>query len=51
MSCVPEMTTEAATRNKRIHVFVETGMIDFDNNRFPDFNKILETCRKDPILE
>ena len=44
------MTTEAATRDKIIHVFVENGMIDFDNNRFPDFNKILEKYRKDPIV-
>ena len=50
-SCVPEMTTKAVTRNNTIHGFVEDGMIYFDNNRFPDFNKILVICRKDPTVE
>ena len=51
VSCVPETTTKSVTRNNIIHGFVENGMIDFENNRFPDFNKILETCRKDPTVE
>ena len=51
MSCVPEMTTKEVTRNDIIHGFVENGMIDFDNKRFPDFNNILATCRKDPTVE
>ena len=51
VSCVPEMTTRAVTINKRIHDFFENGMIYFDNNRFPYFNNILATCRKDPTVE
>ena len=39
------------TRNNIIHGFVENGMIDFDNNRFPYFKHILETFRKDPAVE
>ena len=39
------------TINNIIHGFVENGMIDFENNRFPDFNKILETCRKESTVE
>ena len=42
VSCVPEMTTKAVTRNNIIYGFVENGMIDFENNRFPDFKNILE---------
>ena len=51
VSYVPEMTTKAVTGNKTMHIFVENGMIDFENNRFPDFNKILATRRKDPTVE
>ena len=39
------------TRNNIIHGFVENGMIDFENNMFPDFNNILESFRKDPEVE
>ena len=39
------------TRNNIIHGFVENEMIDFENNRCPDFNMIVATCRKDPIVE
>ena len=45
------MTIKSVTRNNIIHVFVENGMIDFDNKRFPYFNKILEACRKEPTVE
>ena len=45
------MTTKSVTRNNIIHGFVENRMIDFENSRFPDFNKILEICRKDPTIE
>ena len=34
------MTTKVATRNNIIHSFVENGMIDFENNRFPELNNI-----------
>ena len=45
------MTTKAVTRNDIIHGSVENGMIDFENNRFPDFNNILATFRKDRAVE
>ena len=51
VSCVPETTTKSVTRNNIIHGFVENGMIDFDNNRFPYFKHILETFRKDPAVD
>ena len=40
VSCVPEMTTKALTRNNIIHGLVENGMIDFENNRFPDLTRL-----------
>ena len=51
VSCVPEMTTQVVTINNIIHGFVDNGMIDFDNNRFPDFDKILAKCRTEPTVE
>ena len=51
VSIVPEITTKSVTRNNIIHSFVENGMVDFENNRFPDFKNILETRKKDTTVE
>ena len=42
---------KSSDKKNIINVFVENGMIDFENNRFPDFNKILATFRKDLTVE
>ena len=48
ISCIPDMTTKAAARENIVCGFIENGMIDRRHLRFPDFNKILSTCRLDP---
>ena len=48
VASVPDMTSKAVTRDNVIHGFKENGMIDSKLFRFPDFDKMLATCRKDP---
>ncbi len=45
------MATKACTVKNIPHGFIEAGMIDGDNLRFPVFNKILATCRQNPSIE
>ena len=42
------MTSKAATRENIIHGALQNGMLDANLFRYPDFNKILATCRRDP---
>ena len=48
VASVPSMTAKAVTRDNVLHGFKENGMIDTKLFRFPDFNKMLATCRMDP---
>ena len=45
---VPAMTAKAANRNNILHVLLENGMIDNKFFRYPEFDKILATCKLDP---
>ena len=51
ISSVPEMTSKAVTRDNITHGFKENGMIDNKYLRYPDLNKILATCRRDPTID
>ena len=51
VSSVPEMASKAVTRNNIIHGGVQNGMIDNKMFRYPDFDKMLATCRLDPTVE
>ena len=51
VSGLPQMVTKAVTYPNVIHGFKENGMIDSEFMRFPDFEKILATCRRDPTKE
>ena len=48
VASVPSMTAKAVTRDNVLHGFKENGIIDTKFFRFPDFNKMLATCRMDP---
>ena len=48
IASVPAMTSKAITRDNIIHGVVENGMLDKNFFRYPDMNKILATCRRDP---
>ena len=51
IASVPTMTTRAVNRENIIHGFKENGMIDTSMFTYPDFNKMLATCRLDPTNE
>jgi hypothetical protein len=51
ISCLPDMTTKAVTRGNILHGFEANGVIDQNTKRFPDFDKILATCRMLPTQE
>ena len=42
------MKTQTITRNNIMHGFKENGMIDSKSLTYPNFDKILATCRLDP---
>ena len=46
ISVLPEMATKAATRDNIIDGFVETGLIDKKQLKYPVLEKILATCKK-----
>lgn len=48
--CQPHVSTKACTHDNVMHGFLEGGYIEKKKLRFPDFNKILFTCRRDPTL-
>ena len=51
IASVPEMTSKAVTRNNILHGFKENGMVDSKLLRYPDFDKMLATCRLYPIIK
>ena len=48
---IPEISIRAMTRNNIVHGFLENGMIDRQFVRYPDFNKLLSTCRTNPTKD
>ena len=48
---VPEMMTNAAKRSYIIDGLKKPGLIDKKYRRYPDFNLILATCRRNPPVE
>ena len=40
------MGTTAATRDNIQHGFIANGLVDDKFKRYPDFNKMLSTCRR-----
>ena len=48
IASVPAMTAKAVNRDNIIHGILENGMLDSKQFRYPDFNKMLATCRRDP---
>ena len=46
VASIPVMVTKAATRDNIQHGFIANGLVDETYNRYPDFNNILATCRK-----
>ena len=51
VSSVPEMASKEVTRNNIIHGGIQNGIIDNKMYRYPDFDKMLATCRLDPTVE
>ena len=48
---IPQMSAQACTIKNINHGFRENGMSDGKYYRYPDFNKLLATCRLDPTVE
>ena len=48
ISVVPEMVTIAAKRSYILKGFTTPGMIDSTFHRYPDYNTLLATCRRNP---
>lgn len=48
LSVVPEIVTNAAKRSYILKGFLVPGMVDRKFNRYPDFNTLLSTCRRNP---
>lgn len=45
--CLPEILSTTVTSSRVVSGFVWNGMIDEESLHWPDFNKILATCRRD----
>ena len=45
---VPDMTAKSVTRDNIIQCVLENGMLNSKQFRYPDFDKTLATCRRDP---
>ena len=45
---VPELISKTVTRHKSINGCLENEMIDSKIFRYPDYNKMLTTCKLDP---
>ncbi len=50
ISTLSVIATKACTVKNIQHSFIEAGMIDANNLRFPVFDKILATCRRNPSM-
>ena len=48
VSSIPAMSSKAMTFEGITHGFLEGGYIDRQHMRYPDFDKLLATCRTDP---
>ena len=48
VASIPAMIIKAATRDNIQHRFIANGFVDEKYKRYPDFNKILTTCRRNP---
>ena len=48
VASIPLMVRKAATRDNIQHRFIANGLVDETYKRYPDLNKILATCRKNP---
>ena len=51
VTVLPEIRTKIITRDNIIHWAKENGMIDDNLKSFPDYDKILATCRRNPTDE
>ena len=51
LSTLPDVASKACTTSNIRHGFIQAGIIDKDRYRFPVFNKILATCRRNPMQE
>ena len=47
----PEMAVKGLTREGIMEGFLANGMVDSKFQRYPDFHKLLATCRKDPTVD
>ena len=48
VASIPAKVTKAATRKNIQHGFIVNSLVDETHKHYPDFNKILATCRKNP---
>ena len=48
VSSLPEKTCKTTTRDNILEGFIQPGYIDSKKLRYPDLNKILSTCRRNP---
>jgi hypothetical protein len=51
ISILSVMATKPCTVKNIQHGFIEAGMIDVDNLRYPVFDRIISTCRRNPSME
>ena len=51
LSNVPAMSTRAVTSDYIQEGFITPGVIDSTHRRYPDFDRILSTCKRDPTIE
>ena len=51
VACIPQAMARSCTANGIRHGFLENGMIDSKTNPFPDFDKMLATCRSNITKE
>ena len=51
LACVPANMTKAITSKNIIMGFTDAGMIDEETGTWPDFDKLLSTCRRHMTLE
>ena len=47
----PEMAVTGLTRDGILEGFITNGMVNSKVERYPDFHKVLATCRKDPTID
>ena len=48
IASIPAMGIKVATRDNIQHGFIANGLVDEIYKRYPTFNKILATCRRNP---